>query len=160
MKFFGLFLIYLISLPVTAVEGWVIGISDGDTVTILTKGNVEKKIRLGNIDAPEKGQPWGQRAKQALSSKIYKKLIFVEEQEIDRYGRLVGIIFFEGRNINKELVKDGYAWVYPRYNRDPSLVNIQIMAEKSKLGLWSMPKNKIQAPWEYRRFIRTNPARY
>ena len=112
-KTFLLASLLLLSLNSLAEElsGKVVGITDGDTLTLLVDQN-QYKIRLAEIDTPEKGQPWGSRATQALAEKVFKAEISVEVVDVDRYGRTVGRIWLGERDINRELVAEGHAWVY------------------------------------------------
>jgi endonuclease YncB( thermonuclease family) len=83
-----LFLLLIIALPVSAgqvYEGKVVGISDGDTITVLIGGRKQLKVRLAKIDAPEKSQAYGQRSKQSLSDLVFGKQVRVEQQDRDWY---------------------------------------------------------------------------
>ena len=132
------------------VTGKVFSITDGDTVTILTD-NKQTKIRLAEIDTPEKNQPYGQKAKKALSDFIFDKTVRIKVDTIDRYGRTVGTIFLEGLNINKEMVKAGHAWVYIQYARDKTLFDLEKNAKENQLGLWALPEGERITPWQWRR---------
>lgn len=126
----------------------VIGISDGDTMTLLV-GNKPLKIRLANIDAPEKKQAFGQKSKESLSDICRNADATYDTQTIDRYGRTVAVVFCNGMEANKEQVKHGMAWVYVKYNKDRSLPDVEALARDKKLGLWS--GREPVAPWEFRR---------
>jgi endonuclease YncB( thermonuclease family) len=89
----------------------------GDTITVLVAER-PVKIRLAEIDTPERGQPWASRAKQALSDKVFGELIEVRILNTDRYGRTVGHVWIGDRNINREMVREGHAWVYRNYLDD------------------------------------------
>lgn len=130
------------------LEGKVVGVHDGDTVTLLISGNKQVKIRLAQIDAPESDQAFGQKSKQSLSDMVFNKTIQVEKETIDKYGRTVGTIIVDGLNANLEQVKRGMAWVYRQYLHDQSLIEDEEMAKQSKVGLWSDPNP--MPPWEYR----------
>jgi micrococcal nuclease len=109
---FRLFLILIIALPVSAnpvYEGKVVGISDGDTITVLVGGHQPLKVRLAEIDAPEKSQAFGQRAKQSLSDLVFGKQVRVEQQDRDRYGRVVGKAYVGSLDVNAEQVRRGMA---------------------------------------------------
>ena len=96
-------------------SGRVVGISDGDTISVMHDGRAEK-IRLYGIDAPEKGQAFGNRAKQFVSALAFGKEVKVEVKDQDRYGRTVAdVILPDGRNLNREIVKAGFAWWYRKY---------------------------------------------
>lgn len=128
-------------------EGKVVGVADGDTVTLLMSGR-QIRVRLAEIDAPEKRQPYGQRSKQSLSDLVYGKQVKVNQQDRDRYGRVVGRVYAGGLDVNAEQIKRGMAWIYRKYNRDRSLVALEQEARGAKRGLWS-DLNPIP-PWEYR----------
>jgi endonuclease YncB( thermonuclease family) len=130
------------------IEGRVVGVHDGDTVTLLLMGNQQVKIRLAQIDAPEKDQAFGQRSKQSLSDMVFNKTIQVEKENIDKYGRTVGTILVDGIDANREQVKRGMAWVYRQYLHDQSLLQVETETRQAKVGLWSDPKP--MPPWEYR----------
>ena len=127
----------------------VVGIADGDTLTVLCNGNEQVKIRLAEIDAPERKQPFGNRSKQSLSSMCFLKQAEIKPQTKDRYGRTVARVICDGADANEEKVKRGMAWVYDRYVRDRSLYAIQDKARASKVGLWA--DDKPVKPWKYRR---------
>jgi micrococcal nuclease len=86
-------------------------------------------VRLAEIDSPEKGQPYGSPAKQALSDLVFGKAATVREQTSDRYGRTVGRVYVDGRDVNAELVRGGYAWVYQKYATDRSLYGLESRSE-------------------------------
>ena len=149
-------LFLILFLPTLAIasepfEGKVIGITDGDTLKVLTDQKRQVKIRLAEIDTPEKKQPWGNRAKQALSDLTFGKRVSVHPVTTDRYGRTVAHIYVDGKNVNREMVKGGNAWVYRKYLRDESLLAVEAAAKSAKLGLWGLPESQRTAPWEWRR---------
>ena len=130
--------------------GKVVSIADGDTVTIV-KNNQQTKIRLAEIDTPEKNQPYGKKAKNALSNLIFNKEVEVEIVTIDRYGRTVGKIILGNLNINKEMVKAGHAWVYVKYAKDKKLFELEKSAKENQLGLWALPEGERIPPWQWRK---------
>ena len=134
----------------TTYTGKVISIADGDTLRILYQGG-QLKIRLAEIDTPERKQPWGTRAKQAFSDKVFGEVVDVVEIDRDRYGRIVGRIYLDERDINREMVAEGHAWVYRKYMRDESLLVNEAAAKNSGLGLWGLPETQKVPPWEWRR---------
>lgn len=144
-----LFLLFTLSAQAETLGGHVVKIADGDTLTLLTSSNEQVKIRLAGIDTPERKQPFGNRAKQALSKLAFQKQALVEIETKDRYGRTVGIVFVNGQNVNAELVKQGMAWVYRKYNKDKALYELESRAKKERLGLW-LEENPVP-PWEWRR---------
>ncbi len=136
------------------ISGRVVGVSDGDTITILDNTNTQYKIRLGGIDAPEKKQAFGNVSKQSLSNMVYGKDVDVDWQKQDRYGRTVGKVIVNGLNANLEQVRLGMAWYYKKYQNELVLddrldyLHAHENAEKSKVGLW-VDKSPV-APWEFR----------
>jgi len=140
------------------LSGRVVAVSDGDTLTLLTKDKQQVKIRLSDIDTPEKRQPFGSRSQQALASKVFGKDVTIAVREKDRYGRTVGRVLLDGRDINAELVAEGYAWVYRQYSKDQRLFQLEDEARAMKRGLWALPEAERQPPWEWRRGQRNAPA--
>ncbi|WP_175623372.1 thermonuclease family protein [Chryseobacterium schmidteae] len=128
----------------------VIGIKDGDTVEILMDGKPQT-VRLSNIDCPEKKQPFGNNAKQFASDLCFgKKVKLSTGWKKDRNKRLLAeIILSNGKNLNKELVKNGFAWHYKKYSKDNSYDDLEKYARKLKLGLWT--DKSPTAPWEWRK---------
>lgn len=131
----------------------VIAIKDGDTIEILKDGK-PLRVRLYGIDAPEKNQDFGTRARQYTSDLVFGKLVELEVKDTDRYGRTVGIIYLaDGRSLNEELVGAGFAWHYKAYSRDPKLAELEQAARQARRGLWA-GANPIP-PWEFRKGNRT-----
>ncbi|WP_034981198.1 thermonuclease family protein [Epilithonimonas tenax] len=128
----------------------VIGVKDGDTVELLMNGKPQV-VRLSNIDCPEKKQPFGNNAKQFVSDLCFGKMVRMStDGKKDRNKRLIAeIILKNGKNINKELVKNGLAWHFKKYSKDNSYDTLEKQARKLKLGLWK-DKNPI-APWDWRK---------
>lgn len=133
------------------IEGKVIAITDGDTIELLNKDKQTFKIRFAEIDSPEKDQPYGQKSKQALSDLIYSEKVQVIQSDIDRYGRVVGYVYFNEQNINLEMVKLGMAWVYTYYSKDEKFREAENEARAKKVGIWSLQEDQIMPPWEWRR---------
>ncbi|MBD3904020.1 thermonuclease family protein [Chryseobacterium sp. Ch-15] len=128
----------------------VIGVKDGDTVEILMDGKPQV-VRLSHIDCPEKKQPFGNNAKQFASDLCFgKKVKLSTGWKKDRNKRLLAeIILSNGKNLNKELVKNGFAWHYKKYSKDNSYDDLEKQARKQKLGLWT--DKSPTAPWEWRK---------
>ena len=105
--------------------GNVVGIADGDTITVLDADKVQHKIRLTGIDAPEKKQPFGNRSKQSLSDMVFNKTVTVETGKRDRYGRELGKVLADGKDVNLERVRAGLAWHYKAYERTQSAADRQ-----------------------------------
>jgi len=136
---------------IKAWRGKVVGISDGDTITVLRNGKGEK-IRLYGIDTPEKRQAFGKKAKQFTSSMVYGKTVEVKTKDIDRYGRTVGLVYVNGESLNEALVKNGYAWVYRHYCKEgfcKDWLSLESAARDGKVGLWS--ESNPVPPWDFRR---------
>jgi hypothetical protein len=131
------------------INGRVVAVTDGDTIVVLDNNNQQHKVRLAEIDAPEKSQPFGTAAKNALSNKIFGENVAVNYKTIDRYGRVVGYVNKNNRNINLEMAEEGFAWQYNQYSKDPAYAIAQRNAQQNQLGLWQQPFPT--PPWEYRR---------
>ncbi len=126
----------------------VIGISDGDTLTVLHERQ-PIKVRIAEIDAPEKKQPFGTRSKQALSDLCFGKQAEVAPQKKDRYGRTIARVKCDGNDVSAHQVQAGMAWVYDRYVTDRSLYHVQAMARAGGRGLWV--DTQPVPPWEWRK---------
>jgi micrococcal nuclease len=146
-----LWLVIASASPLHAEEftGKVVGISDGDTITVLHNGRGEK-IRLSGIDCPEKRQPFGTRAKQFTSELAFGKSVSVVPMGRDRYSRTVADVFLpDNRLLNHELVREGLAWWYRRYALENTILEqLERDARKAKRGLWA-DKEPVP-PWEWR----------
>ncbi|MBN8902777.1 MAG: thermonuclease family protein [Rhodospirillales bacterium] len=145
----ALILTLCLSAPVHAAEytGYVVGVHDGDTATILIDRK-PVKCRLASIDSPELRQPYGYRAKQALSDLIYRKAVTVDDEGGDKYGRRICHLYTLQTDVNREMVREGMAWVYRRYNHDPALILTEREARQAHRGLWVDPDPV--PPWEWR----------
>ncbi len=133
-----------------AITGRVVGVADGDTLTVLTVEKRQVRVRLAGIDAPERRQPYDTRARQALSALAFGRSARVDVEDIDRYRRAVGRVRVGGRDVNAEMVRRGAAWVYVCHNRDPSLVLLEAEARAARHGLWALPESERVPPWEWR----------
>lgn len=138
--------------PEPLIVGRVVGVTDGDTITVLDADHRQHKIRLEGIDAPESHQAFGTQSKNALSKKIFGKSVSVAWEEKDGYGRTLGSIYLDDRWINKEMVEEGWAWHYVKYSDDEDLSNAEQSAKAARVGLWGAPRPI--APWDFRH----NPA--
>lgn len=149
-------LILLLLIPIAALAdltGRVVGVADGDTITVLDASKGLTKIRLHQIDAPEKttggrGQDFGQRSKQSLSELVYGKQVRIEVADTDKYGRTVGTVWVSGKDANLEQIRRGMAWVYTKYASDPEYFAAEPIAKSSRTGLWSQPN--ATSPWVFR----------
>lgn len=144
--------------PIRIINGQVTKISDGDTIQVVDAAGVKVKVRIYGIDAPETskgsnpGQPTGEDAKAALVDMIYHQQVRLEVQKIDRYKRLVSLVFVNDKDVSLEMVKMGYAWAYKQY-LDRTHVSEYIEAENEarrlKIGIWK--DNNPLPPWEFRK---------
>ena len=155
----SLIVLFLIS-SALAWTGKVVGVSDGDTIKVLQDGK-QVKIRLYGIDTPEKVQSFGRKAKKFTTNFAANKMVDVRPMDTDRRGRTVGLVTVYGKSLNKELVRNGYAWVYRDYCKESfcsEWLKIEDIARKAKAGLWIEP-NPIP-PWEWRKIKRgkTKPS--
>lgn len=126
----------------------VIGVTDGDTISVLRVGRPEV-IRLRGIDAPERGQAYGERARQYAAALALGKVVAVEAAGRDRHGRLLAEVHLpDGRSLNRELVRAGYAWWFRRYSADRTLAGLETEARAGRRGLWADPHPV--SPWDYR----------
>jgi micrococcal nuclease len=132
-------------------SGSVVGITDGDTISVLRDGRAVR-VRLDGIDCRESGQDFGQRAKQFTLQLTFAKNVSVEVRDIDRYGRLVGRVFADRQDVSLAIVRAGFAWHYKQYSSDPALAMAEVDARTRRAGLWSHA-NPI-APWEFRHPVR------
>lgn len=130
-----------------AFIAYVIGVTDGDTLTVL-HNNKPVKIRLAEIDAPEKKQPFGMRSKQSLSDLCFNARAEVKPSATDRYARTVARVSCAGKDASAAQLQAGMAWVYVKYSTDKSLLAIQEEARVAHRGLWSEPAPV--PPWEWR----------
>ncbi|HXV37453.1 MAG TPA: thermonuclease family protein [Myxococcota bacterium] len=131
------------------LEGRVVGVLDGDTLTLLVDRE-EVRVRLAQIDAPERDQPYGQKAKAALAALAFGKPARVEVVDVDSYGRSVGEVFVAGVDVNRELVRGGHAWAYTRYTHSTAIIELEDQARAAKAGLWALPESQREAPWIWR----------
>lgn len=139
--------------PAFACVGKVVGVTDGDTIMVLCDG-VETKVRLNQIDTPERGQAFGSKAKEVLSNLVFKRTVRLEIVDTDRYGRAVATVWVGEMNANREMVRLGFAWAYRKYLQDQTLIEVEAEAKASRRGLWADP-NPIP-PWEFRKAKRAS----
>lgn len=129
-----LLLAFAASLNGEEIRGKVVGIADGDTITVLDAGKVQHKIRLEGIDAPEKGQAFGTKSKEAMSEKVGGEEVVVRWEKKDRYGRILGDVYLGDRHINLEMVEDGLAWHYKQYSKAKALAEAEDAAREGGKG--------------------------
>lgn len=129
--------------------GKVVRIIDGDTLEVLHDRS-PVRVRLEGIDCPEKAQPFGTKARQFAAELAFNELVTVKDHGKDRYGRTLGeVVLPDGRSLNQELVRAGFAWWYRRYSKDKTLEALEAAARAEKRGLWADPH--AVAPWDWRR---------
>lgn len=139
----------------SSLTGQVVRVADGDTITVLDSRHQQHRIRFLGIDAPERGQAYGNVCRQNLADKIAGETVHVDYLKRDHYGRITGTVYFEGRDINLEQLEDGCAWYYRYYARDLSpdkqraYDEAEQAARQAGLGLWQDP-DPIN-PYDYRR---------
>lgn len=146
-------------------EAKVVAVSDGDTITVTTgkpcvagsscfKGELSHRIRLAEIDAPERKQPYGPEAKKSLVEMVLGQRVVIDDRGQRSYSRIVAHVFKDDVWINREQVANGFAWVDPRYSRRHELRLLQRQAIRSEIGLWSLPDKEQIPPWEWRKLYR------
>ena len=122
--------------------------ADGDTFTLLVEGNTQVRIRLHGIDAPERGQPYSQQSTKFLGERLRGDLK-VRIMDTDRYGRSIGMVIVDGKNINAALIEAGLAWHYKQYDQNPAWEKLENQAREARRGLWQ--EKDPTPPWVYRR---------
>ena len=136
------------------LNGTVVGVSDGDTITVIDKSNNEHKVRLMGIDAPEKSQTFGNEAKKTLSNYIYKKEVSVEYKKYDKYKRIVGKVTLDGQDICLQMIREGMAWHFVQYEIEQSKTDRELYREAEakarevNIGLWV--EKQAVSPWIFR----------
>ena len=137
------------NLNAATLQGKVVGVADGDTITVLDATNTQHKIRLQGIDAPEKAQAFGQKSKQSLHRLVHSNQVSVEFQKKDKYGRTVGKVVFNGLDVCLEQIKLGMAWHYKQYESEQikedreTYAQAELSARANAIGLW---KDKQPSP--------------
>ena len=137
------------------LQGKVVSVADGDTITVLDAEKIQHKIRLQGIDAPEKAQAFGAKSKQALYEMVHGKTVQVSFEKSDKYGRILGKVLLDGQDICHQQIKAGLAWHYKKYQNQQPLADrdaysaSETAAKNEKLGLWSDPRPV--APWDFRK---------
>lgn len=136
------------------ITGRVVAVADGDTLTVLDGARAQHKVRLNGIDAPESGQSFGQASKRNLSALVFGKTVSIETKKTDRYGRAVGLVTYDGQDVNLAQLKAGLAWFYRQYaneldaDRRAGYEQAEREAREARRGLWADPAPV--APWEFR----------
>jgi len=154
--------------PIRTLEGLVVKASDGDSINVQDALGTKVKVRLYGIDAPEAeksnkgtgqvsklGQPFGEEAWKALKGKVLRQRVKLDVMDIDKYRRLVCLVWLNNRSINKEMVAEGWSWAYREYLYGPyasEFIDLEVLARAKRLGLWQ--QHNPQPPWDFRKFSR------
>lgn len=131
-------------------DGLVIWVTDGDSMRVLVKGR-DMEVRLADIDAPEREQPYAWNSKLELIDLVRDRHVVLVPRDVDQYGRVVAYVWLDNLDVNRELVKRGAAWFYPEYAEDESLYDVEKDARAANRGLWARPAKERMEPWEWRR---------
>ena len=128
----------------------VVSVSDGDTFTAINRDNLQLKIRVYGIDAPEKKQDFGQKSKQQLSDYIFGKDIYIDVQSQDSWGRFISYVYTpDGKDVSLLMLKEGMAWHFKKYDSSEKYLKAEETARFLKKGLWSQPAPT--PPWDFRK---------
>jgi endonuclease YncB( thermonuclease family) len=152
----------LLSSPAYASEfvGRVVAVLDGDTLDVLPPNHKVFRVRLAEIDAPEKSQPYGSKSKQQLAALVFGKEVHGHITTLDRYGRSIARLHRGELDINAEMVRQGAAWRYVQYSTDAMFVSYEFQAKAAKRGLWALQPDQRIPPWEWRKGARRQSAGY
>lgn len=137
------------------IPGLIVGVADGDTVTLLTPDKNQVKIRVQGIDAPEKSQAFGTVARQAMAKAVFQKNVQARCPSTDRYGRKICVIYVNGVDAGLQLVNQGLAWHYKQYSKEQTsddrmnYAYAEENARAQRVGLWTEPNP--MAPWDFRK---------
>jgi endonuclease YncB( thermonuclease family) len=151
----GLILIFPIAAFSETLIGRIVGVADGDTITLLDAQRSQHKVRLMGIDAPEKNQPFGHESKKSLSDQVFGRTATVEWTKLDRYQRILGTVLVDGKDANLEQIRRGLAWHFKKYQNEQTPLdrarysNAEIEAQKTSKGLWS--DSSSIPPWDWRK---------
>ena len=140
------------------LNGRVVKVTDGDTITVLDNSNIQHKIRLSGIDAPEMNQAYGERSRLALAYAVAGGHVLIDWNKRDRWNRIVGKVLVNNKDINLQQVQEGMAWHYKKYEREQDAADRALYAhaedeaQRNKIGLW---RNHIAVPpWEFRKLAK------
>lgn len=142
-----------------SITGTVRRVFDGDSMIVRASGR-DIEVRLGEIDTPEKGQPYADTSRKALQGMVLGKRVRLQVLDRDQYGRTVARVYRlpDELWVNAELVRRGHAWVYRRHVRDEGLYDIERDAKARRVGLWALPEAQRTPPWQWRRAHPPEPA--
>ena len=132
------------------LEGRVVAVQDGDSLLVEVDGE-RLRVRLAGIDAPERGQPWSRRSKEALKARVDDREVRINAVTIDVYGRTIGEVYADDVCVGCELVRGGHAWAYRRFDPDPVILELEDEARRAGRGLWGLSEAQRTPPWEWRR---------
>lgn len=145
----------LIAIVLLCTTGWiqaaeftgkVIAVMDGDTLMVM-QGDRPVKVRLAEIDAPEKAQPYGMASQQSLAGMVMGRQVQVTSRAIDDYGRMIAIVSVAGLNVNHEQVRRGMAWEYSRFHNNRPVMELQDEAQQARRGLWAAGETIEPSQW-------------
>ena len=145
--------LFVLTANSNVLKGLVEYVTDGDTINVKSEDKIYV-IRLYGIDAPEKNQPYGNKITTFLKDKLESKQVTINYSSKDRYGRIIGKVYYDGIYINELLIKIGGAWHYKQYSNDFDLYNAEQSAKKNRLGIWN--QELVIPPWEWRKGKRNN----
>ena len=155
LKFILLIVLFIATdIQAADLRGRVVGVSDGDTITILDSDRRQHEVRLAGIDAPEKSQAFGQASKTSLSEQAFGRDVVVVWDKQDRYGRIIGKILVNQQDVCLQQIRRGMAWHYKQYQKDQALIDrseyseAEAIARASHVGLWR--DKDPTPPWEWR----------
>jgi endonuclease YncB( thermonuclease family) len=155
-KFILIFILFLSNFAhAKTIEGLVVGVADGDTITVLDQQKNTYKIRLQGIDAPEKKQAFGEKSKQSLHDLVHRKQVRIEYDKEDKYGRIVGKVTVDDVDVCLQQLVLGMAWHYKKYQNEQSVSDralysdTELKSKSLKLGLWT--EDTPMPPWEFRK---------
>ncbi len=134
--------------PASASGIQLVGVTDGDTITVKMDGK-QVKVRLNGIDAPEKKQAFGSAAKEKLAALTVGRRITLKGEKKDRYGRTLARVYADGDDVCLAMLREGFAWHYVQYSKDADLAAAENEARAAHRGLWA-DKAPVP-PWEFRK---------
>jgi micrococcal nuclease len=149
MKLFFLALVLLLTPISHTFYATVTGVHDGDSITVINGEHQQIKVRLEGIDCPELNQAFGKKSKQLTAALCFNKQVRLVKSGKDQYGRTLAFVYIGDLCVNSELLKQGLAWHYKKYNHDPAMAKLEMYARSQKAGLWSQAAPV--PPWIYRK---------
>lgn len=153
--FTALALLAALSATAGRLQATVIDVLDGDTLVVLDRNNIQHKVRIAGIDAPEKRQVFGAKAKNALAASVYRKPVLIDWYKRDHFGRLVAKVLVDGQDVGLIMVATGHAWHFKAYEHEQTIADrrgyaaAEQAARQQRHGLWARPSPV--PPWEFRR---------